>query len=635
MGKEDVSCGWHSDLPTFQQSSPAEVVERLNRFVRNAGEPQYKAWQAYVPALQHECRELSQQDELAPSYSTILEYELPYDLRRADLIVLERAAVVLTELKGYRGLSQGAIDQLLGYARDLRAYHAACANRPLVPVLVTAAASRTPSKRSGVIICHPSNFHTVLAEIAATHPGLPLHADEFVSLRAYVPLPTIVQAARQLFETRELPYIRRARAATDPALQEITDVAHQAAKDSTRHLVLLSGIPGSGKTLVGLQLAHARWLDDLAEPREAGGPAPAGVYLSGNDPLVLVLQDALRDAGGGGQTFVRAIKKYVNHYSKRSSGNPPEHLIVFDEAQRAHDAERVAHVHGTEVGPSEPEHLLRFCERIPRWNVLVALIGTGQAIHVGEEVGVPLWREAIDAVSHSGQWSVHCAPNLAEHFEGASCKLRVTPKLNLDTELRFHFTKDVHRFVEGLLTDDAPARLRALADSLFANDFRFWITRDLEAAKTYLRDRYSQAPIARYGLVASSKDKVLPRFNVDNTYQTTKQLRFGRWYNAEPSDPLSCCQLNTVATEFASQGLELDFALLAWGSDLRRVAGRWSDDRSGGYQIPVRDRLALRKNVYRVLLTRGRDGSVVFVPRTAELDETWTHLLDCGLRELR
>ena len=348
-----------------------------------------------------------------------------------------------------------------------------------------------------------------------------------------------------------------------------------------------------------------------------------------------VLQDALRDAGGGGQTFVRAIKKYVDYYSKRGSASPPEHLIVFDEAQRAHDAERFAHVHKTKVELSEPGHLLRFCERIPRWNVLVALIGTGQAIYVGEEVGVPLWRQAIDAVASSGQWTVHCAPSLADHFEGASCTLRVTPRLNLDTELRFHFTKDVHRFVDGLLADDGPARLRALADSLFASDFRLWITRDLETAKAYLRERYSQAPTVRYGLVASSKDKVLPRFNVDNTFQTTKQLRVGRWYNAVPSDLLSSCQLNTVATEFACQGLELDFALLAWGSDLRRLAGRWSADRSGKYQHPVRDPLGLRKNVYRVLLTRGRDGSVVFVPCTTELDETWRHLLDCGFRELR
>ena len=185
-------------------TSTAEVVEQLNRFVRDAGEAQYKAWQKHVPALQRECRELSQRDALAPTYTAILEYELPYDLRRTDLIVLERAAVVVAELKGFRGYGQGAIDQLLGYTRDLRAYHAACANRPLIPVLVTTAASRTVSEQSGVIVCHSADFHLVLAKIAEAHPGPPVRADEFVSPRAYVPLPTIVEAARQLFTTHEV-----------------------------------------------------------------------------------------------------------------------------------------------------------------------------------------------------------------------------------------------------------------------------------------------------------------------------------------------------------------------------------------------------------------------------------------------
>jgi hypothetical protein len=129
-------------------------------------------------------------------------------------------------------------------------------------------------------------------------------------------------------------------------------------------LVLLSGVPGSGKTLVGLQLVHAGWLDDLAVERAGVKPTAPAVYLSGNGPLVQVLQYALKDAGGGGRTFVQAIKQYVAHHSRRRSVAPPEHLIVFDEAQRAHDAERVAKVHRKSVEKSEPQHLIEFCERI-------------------------------------------------------------------------------------------------------------------------------------------------------------------------------------------------------------------------------------------------------------------------------
>ena len=631
---DDDSCGWRANLLTFCNTPATFIVERLNHFVRDAGAEQYKAWQSHIPSLQKECRELADRDSFAPSYSTILEYQLPYDLRRVDLIVLERAAVVVAEQKGYRGLSQGAIDQVLGYARDLRAYHGSCADRSVVPILITQAAPRPPSERHGVTLCHPSDLDSVLSQIANSHPGDPARVEDFVAPGAYIPLPTIVQAARQLFETRELPYIKRARSATEPALAHITAIAHQAAKDGTRHLVLLSGVPGSGKTLVGLQLVHSRWLDDLAEARPSGKPAAAGVYLSGNGPLVRVLQDALNEPGGGGQTFVRPIKNYVEYYSKRSAQSPPEHLIVFDEAQRAHDADQVAYVHKAEVALSEPEHLLQFCERIPRWNVLVALIGTGQAIHVGEEVGIPLWRRAIDGVAGGDHWTVHCAAGLAEHFSGSRGKLAVSQALNLDTELRFHLASDVDRFVEGVLSDGDPSYLRELSGRLYENQFRFLVTRDLDLASSYVRDRYAGAPLARYGLLASSKDKLLSRFGVDNTYQTTKRLREGPWYNSGLEDQRSCCHLKDVATEFASQGLELDFALLAWGSDLRRSDGKWSDDRAGNYRRPVRDRLALRRNVYRVLLTRGRDGTIAFVPGASELDETWNYLIKVGFREL-
>jgi hypothetical protein len=631
---DDDTCGWRSDLPTFYGAPAASVVERLNRFVRDAGTEQYEAWRTHVPALQRECRELATQDTGTPGYSAILEYQLPYDLRRPDLIVLERAAVVVAELKGHFGLRRAALDQVLAYARDLRGYHSACADRAVVPVLITTAAARPPLTQDGVLVCHPADFDGVLAGIARAHPGEPPRADDFVAPGAYVPLPTIVQAARQLFETRELPYIKRARAATTPALEHVTAIAHQAARDGTRHLVLLSGVPGSGKTLVGLQLVHSRWLDDLAEPREGGRPSTAAVYLSGNGPLVRVLQDALQDGGGGGQTFVRPIKSYVEHYSKRGRATPPEHLLVFDEAQRAHDAEQVAYVQKRDVELSEPEHLLQFCTRVPRWNVLVALIGTGQAIHVGEEVGVPLWRAAIERVAPAGDWTVHCPPTLAEEFPGGAYRVAVAPQLNLDRELRFHLAKDVHRYVERLLADDAPADAADIAAELHRGGHRFLVTRDLGAAKAYVRERYGESPLARYGLVASSKDRVLPRHGVDNTFQTTKRLREGPWFNASPTDPRSCCHLEDVATEFASQGLELDFAVLAWGSDYRRRDGKWSDDLSSGYRRRVLDRLALRRNVYRVLLTRGRDGTVVFVPPTAELDETWLHLRDAGFAAL-
>lgn len=625
--------GWQSDLETFSRSEVRVVRLRLKEFVTDASPEQLRAWDQSIPWLQRECRELTARDSSAGEYTAILEYELPRDFRRPDVIVLERGCVVVVELKGHVRVSQAALDQALGYARDLAAYHASCAGRSVIPVLVNRGSDPEPVLRDNVYIVGPTGLDVLLDRLSEKgEPAIPV--SEFLLPDAYAPLPSIVQAARQLFNKEPLPFIKRARAATDPALRHITEIAHGAARTKTRHLVLLSGVPGSGKTLVGLQLVHAGWLDDLAVERNHGRPSAPAVYLSGNGPLVEVLQYALKEAGGGGRTFVQAIKSYVAHHSQRRSLAPPEHLIVFDEAQRAHDADRVAKVHRASVDKSEPEHLIEFCERIPEWCVLVALIGDGQAIHVGEEGGAPLWATAIRGAANSAGWTVHGSPNFAEVFRDANVPTRWNQVLNLDTEIRFHLTPKVHHFVGGLLDGRPPAQLLPLANALYENSYRLLVTRDLDAAKRYLRERYSDAKEVRYGVLASSKDKWLPPFGVDNSFQTTKRLRVGPWYNAPPADPTSCCQLETVATEFSSQGLELDCALVAWGSDLLWTNDDWSIAHSRGTRGKVRDPLALRKNVYRVLLTRGRDGTVIFLPMDSRFDASYTRLVDVGVRKL-
>ena len=308
-------------------------------------------------------------DPSAREYTAILEYELPRDSRRPDVIVLERGCVAVLELKGALNPSRAALDQAFGYARDLRAYHAACAERDVTPVLLVRGGGAEAVERDGVYVVGPEGLDALLERLLRGRASRSSVRSEFLALDAYAPLPTIVQAARELFHRRELPMIKRARAATDPALQYISAIAREAAQTRTRHLVLLSGVPGSGKTLVGLQLVHAHWLDDLACRERMAGLASPAVYLSGNGPLVQVLQDALKDGGGGGRTFVQAIKDYVTPAQRPGAPVPPEHLIVFDEAQRAHDAERVAHVHGgagRDVGAGAPDRILRTHPRMVR-----------------------------------------------------------------------------------------------------------------------------------------------------------------------------------------------------------------------------------------------------------------------------
>lgn len=625
--------GWHSDLATFHSTSPRVIRGNLVDFIRDAGIEQIRAWDQSIPWLQREYRDLETINVESTSYTTILEYELPRDLRRPDVIVLESGTVVVLELKGRPNPTQAAIDQVAAYARDLSAYHSACAETEVVPVLVVGQQERAIEQQDGVTITSPVGLASLLDQLAK--PGKQhVKVEQFLRDDAYTPLPSIVAAARELFHNRPLPMIKRARAATEPALEYISAIAHEAAKTKTRHLVLLSGVPGSGKTLVGLQLVHAHWLDDLAVARGEQMPTAAAVYLSGNGPLVQVLQHALRDGGGGGRTFVQDIKTYVRQHSNPRNPIPPEHLIVFDEAQRAHDADRVAHVHNTQVDKSEPEHLIDFCSRIPEWCVLVALIGDGQAIHVGEEGGIELWSDAIRKSPKADEWTVHACPAFKDNFATHIGKKYWSEQLNLDTEIRFHLTPKVHEFVDGLLTNKPAYELRQLAEELNAGGHRFLVTRELDTARLYLHERYADAKLARYGLVASSKDKWLNDFSVDNTFQTTKRLKVGPWYNADPSDPQSCCQLETVVTEFSSQGLELDCALLAWGSDLLWQEDSWSIQFSRGSRPPLRDPLSVRKNVYRVLMTRGRDGTVIYVPCDTRFDSTYDHLIECGMRAL-
>jgi integrase len=240
-----------------------------------------------------------------------------------------------------------------------------------------------------------------------------------------------------LFDNEPLPRIKRAESALIPEVVDlILSICHEAARSHTRHVVLLTGVPGSGKTLVGLQVAHHRGLEDLRAPRQGRNNGAPAVFLSGNGPLVQVLQDAL-----GSTVFVAGMKKFVEYYLfKRATAQPSTHVIVFDEAQRAWDAEHMATKH--EHAISEPAALLRIGERIPEWTVLLALIGEGQEIHKGEEAGLAGWVDALRTTQHV-RWTVHAPLHVAADFPANGWQVVTNPLLNLSTTLRSHVAADV------------------------------------------------------------------------------------------------------------------------------------------------------------------------------------------------
>lgn len=634
---EEARYGWGSDFPTFRKAQPAAVREALRSFVRDASEEQVRAWSDSIPPLQNEVAEVLAADLAAGGYSAILEYELPMESRRPDVILLVGAGIVVLELKGKWSPSRADLDQVAAYARDLRAYHRECADRPVIPVLVPTLAHGYMQEIEGIHVTGPDALHSLLASISTKHEGTAVPREAFLAESAYRPLPTIVEAARELFSSGELRTIHRARARTQPAVDHIARIIHQAALTKSRHLILVTGVPGAGKTLVGLQTVHARYLDDLAELRGGERPTVPAVFLSGNGPLVEVLQYELRRVGDG-KAFVRGVKEYVKRYSTARHAVPPEHVLVFDEAQRAFDTEQMRQKHKSDDARSEPEEFVSFADRIPSWSVIVGLIGTGQEIHIGEEAGLIQWRHAVEQSDRRHEWTIHCAPHLASLFADAIVPLETDEALNLTSELRFHLATDLHRFVDLLIADGSHPDLPVIARQLEAQGYHLRITRDLQQAKSYLHDRYTGNRDARYGIVASSRDRDLPRFGVYNDFQATKQVRIGPWYGDDETQPdgRSCKLLNQCVTEFGAQGLELNALLLAWGTDFERVGDAWSNRNARGYQkaAQVKDPMQLRRNAYRVLLTRGRDGTVVFVPPIPRLDETFAFLVRAGLIEL-
>ena len=629
--------GWYSSLTDFCGTPPRSIRERLSAFIPDASPEQVRAWDDSIPRLQVEVLQTEIRADLAQRYSAILEYELPMESRRPDAVLLVGASVMVIELKGKRYPSQADLDQAAAYARDLRNYHRECAGHEVTPVLVPTLASGYLQEIEGVHVTGPDALDGLVSELTKRKLEPVVDRDAFLDESAYCPLPTIVEAARELLRTGSLRRIRKAHAATGPALDEITRIVHMAAATKSRHLILVTGVPGAGKTLVGLQTVHAKYLDDLSVERADGKPTAPAVFLSGNGPLVEVLQYEMRSVGDG-KTFVRGVKDYVKRYSRKPNLVPPEHVLVFDEAQRAFDADKAKESQKNEEARSEPEEFIGFADRIPEWCVVVGLIGSGQEIHVGEEAGLGQWSTAVENSTRSGEWTVHAPPAVAGLFRDGTVPFEPKSTLALDTELRFHQAKDLHGFVDQLLSGADPDVLAPMAGRLNADGMHLRITRNLDTAKQYLRDRYADDKLARFGLIASSKDRDLVRFGVLNDFQSTKRVHFGPWYGDDEDTygGQSCRLLETCVTEFGAQGLELDGALLAWGTDFIYKEGRWSNEFARGYKrgALVKDPFQLRLNAYRVLLTRGRDGTVVFVPPLAELDETFDYLRRAGLVSL-
>lgn len=614
MSYDRKTHGWAGSIRQLLDTPKSLVEDALidhlsSLFGHGASNSQIGAWSEELDVLKQSFRNLaiSRQDCLA--WSIILEYELPLEGgRRPDVLILGPNAIFVLEFKQDPSLHRAALDQAAAYARDLSEYHSKSHQYPVIPILVPTKREKVSEVRDNVLILSPDQ---IAPHFDAIEGGYEIELSDWLEGQ-YAPLPTLIAAAKMIFNNERLPAIKRAQSlGVGKAVLALKEISDKSKSNNDRALAFVSGVPGAGKTLVGLQFVYEH-------SNEKGN----AIFLSGNGPLVEVLRDALKSS-----TFVKDLHAYIKSYGLTSKV-PSQHIVVFDEAQRAWDAE---HMNVKNSVPfSEPELLIGIGEKIPNWATLVGLIGHGQEINSGEEAGITGWNDALNSNSAKSDWKIYSPPRFSANFPNHS--VEIIPELDLTKTLRSRQAEDLHNWVEAVLNGNL--REAAIsADRIWMQNYQIFVTRSLEQAREYIRNRYLNQETMRYGILASSKDKILPQFGLHNDFQSTKRVKNAAWYNKGVGEEGSCCNLVEVVTEFACQGLELDMALVAWGNDFLWNGASWELKKMRP-KYTQHDPHQLRLNSYRVLLTRSRDGVTIFIPPLPEFDQTEHALLAAGAKIL-
>lgn len=483
-------------------------------------------------------------------------------------------------------------------------------NRDISSVLVVTEMKNVYYDEAGVSICSGDLLPVALDDSIA---GKQTKCDiqKWINSR-YEPLPTIVEAARMIMKKEDLPNIRRVNSTGIPDAIKLLEETTLYAKKNKKHiLALVTGVPGAGKTFLGLQFVYNVCEDDHAVN---------SVYLSGNGPLVQVLTDAL-----GSNVFVKDLHKVENEYIRNGARDFQSNVIVFDEGQRAWDKKQMADKkRGKNV--SEPDVMIKLAEERLDWCVMLVLVGEGQEIHNGENSGVEQWNDALN--NSDIAWEVICPDKLSYIFEDDQEMIEGNNNnLDLTVSLRTHLAGDVSNFVNSII-EGKTSVAKKLVESIYEAGFSMFVTRDLDAAKEYCRTRYEGSVEKRYGMLQSSKAWNLKRHGVYSKFRPD----CGAWYNTPVGSGNSCCDLRMSISEFDCQGLELDMPIVCWGTDMTWNGRDW--DLFQKDEAADSDANTYRKNSYRVLLTRGRDGFIVFIPEDEKLDDVYDLFTEIGIEEL-
>lgn len=648
---------YSSPISKFLRTSNDEILGELARAHHHALEHQQRnAWLAQIDFLKTELRD-------GPAGHLFFEFSIPRMGKRADVVLVGNGIIFVIEFKVNSATFDGyAIDQAHDYALDLKNFHLGSHDLPIVPVLCATEAPEQgdePVDWAADLVAEPILIgqQGLRAVLDVRAPGLPDAAEIDVSAwraSGYRPTPTIIEAAEALYRNHAVDEISRSDAgaknlqATSEKIAEIIERSKQAGRKS---ICFITGVPGAGKTLAGLNIAAKR-----AERHED----EHAVFLSGNGPLVDVLREALArdqvardgikksDALRSVRRFVQNIHHFRDHYLE-SDEEPFEKVVVFDEAQRAWTKDQASKFMQTKRGHSgfsmsEPEFLISVMDRHSDWCTIICLIGGGQEINTGE-AGLSEWLTALR--DRFTDWDIRASSLLEDrHYTVddaarhllASPSISKHPELHLSVSMRSFRAEQLSAFVGHILNGSAE-EARSLFSSLITR-YPIAVTRDIEQARAWLRGHARGSE--RFGLIASSGAY---RLRPEGIHVKSK-VDPASWFLNDQFDVRSSFYLEEVATQFDVQGLELDWAGVCWDADLRWIDGAWHFHAFKGTKWQnVNDdtkRLYLI-NAYRVLLTRARQGMVVFVPSgdadditrpPAFYDGTFDFLRSCGIPEL-
>lgn len=642
----------------------AEMVKQhpfdLNDVTRNS-------WLSEIRILKRELTNLS-------AGHIALEFKIPRMGKRVDAVVIFAGVVFLLEFKdGDTEYRSSAFKQVTDYALDLKNFHKGSRDKLIVPVTVpthATAGSITMQKYPDGVFHAIGVNHSQIGSVIQTICDLwaqPEMDYETWANSEYMPTPTIVEAAQALYSNHNVAEIARADAGAQNlnlTTNEIKRIVAYSKTNNRKSIIFVTGVPGAGKTLVGLNLASEYHDNELEEH---------AVFLSGNLPLVTVLQEALardkvkRELDENKrritkQTALREVKtviQIIHHYRDEYVGNsvcPADRVAIFDESQRAWTRDEISSFmvrkKGVQnFGYSEPEFLIQTMDRHDDWAVIVCLVGGGQEINKGE-AGLPEW---FDALRRSfPHWDAYAAGNLndSEYLRGrtwnelvSEVNLTLVDSLHLATSMRSFRSEKVSLLIKQILDNNATDAQKTFRE--IKNQYPVCITRDLEKAKKWVREM--SRGNERYGLLASS---TAARLKPRGVYyaKDRSSLSPENWFLNSEDDIRSSYFLETAASEFETQGLELDYAIVAWDADLRIEDGKWAHYQMSNRFVPPNwahirseNNITYLTNAYRVLLTRARQGFIIYVPEGVSddatrkpkfYDPTFNYLKSIGIPEI-